>query len=270
MLKQIILLFPKNDVSAQKFYSELSRLFSEIPTAKIEGTQIVLKSSFPQDALPEIVLQQSEGTYPLLKFLSFSHKEYEEGTNTLFDTILSQNGENIQQSSLTTISGLVEKLGGHIVRVDHVGLNIPSARMTRAAWEHMLHIIAQMTTIYHYPSGEPWPFIIPATQSEFENGIENFMMSREPKFELVYDEYVSIPTFQFDIKTDFTRTEVERLFPDPIGVSFNGLEDFFRAVYVASPWPGMQMRFDVSFRSDDPSSDWSTGRWLVQEGGRVE
>jgi hypothetical protein len=59
------------------------------------------------------------------------------------------------------------------------------------------------------------------------------------------------------------------MFPEPEGTTFPELEEIFRVVPVLSPWPGLDVRFDLCYRIDNGPSDWETGEWLVTEGGRI-
>lgn len=110
----------------------------------------------------------------------------------------------------------------------------------------------------------------PATQSEFETDITSFVAGREPRFELVYDDYVHFPLYQFALETDLTRSELETRFPQPYGYAIPGLEPIFRSVFIFHPWPGFGIRFDLYYRDDSETpGDWETGEWLVKEGGRM-
>ncbi len=160
------------------------------------------------------------------------------------------------------------KLAGHVTRVDHTGINLPMALVSREQWEVFVSSLAGQTNLYEYPTGEPWLFVLPATQAEFGTDITDFPLGREPRFELVYDEYSPMPTIQIDIGTDLTRREVKKLFPEPFGISFPDLAEYFRTVYLWHEWPGLDIRFDIRFNNEDPGS-WETGEWLVTEGGRV-
>ena len=165
---------------------------------------------------------------------------------------------------------LVKRLKSHVVRIDHTGVNIPSALISNEVWKQFMHKIAQQTNLYKYPTTDSWPFILPATQEENETDITQFPAGREPKFELVYDTYSPVPTIQIDIETDLRRSQVEQLFPMPYGTSFPDLADFFRTVYVHHEWLGLAIRFDIRFKSDQPDDDWETGKWLVNDGGRIK
>jgi hypothetical protein len=123
--------------------------------------------------------------------------------------------------------------------------------------------------MYRYPTGEEWPFVLPSTTDEILGDIRDFVVGREPRFELVYDKGLAQTEWQFALWTDLTRAELELLFPEPEGITFPGLEEIFRVVPVIHPWPGLGIRFDLCYRIDDGPSDWETGEWLVTEGGRI-
>jgi len=125
-----------------------------------------------------------------------------------------------------------------------------------------------VANVYHYPTGEDWPFIIPATAKEFQRDIQHFVAGREPKFELVYDGWTAQPLLQFALGTNLTRPQLETLLPAPYGWVIPELADVFRSLFLAHPWPGLQIRFDLYYHSAE-LSNWETGEWLVKAGGRI-
>ena len=169
------------------------------------------------------------------------------------------------------IATIVENLRGHIIRIDHTGINLPTAMLQRSDWSHLLNIIGKTSALYQYPTGEEWLFVIPATVDELHTDITYFIGGREPRFELVYDPSASQPTIQVSVETDFSRSEIEALFPAPFGITLPDLGDIFRSVYVANPWANMTIRFDLYYHKTSGSpSAWDTGEWLVQNGGRIK
>jgi hypothetical protein len=62
---------------------------------------------------------------------------------------------------------------------------------------------------------------------------------------------------------------MEQLFPEPYGISFPDLADYFRTVYIDHEWTGLAIRFDLRFKNDNPTGDWETGKRLAAEGGRI-
>ena len=160
-------------------------------------------------------------------------------------------------------------IGGACREIEGTLTNLPADHTTPEQWRNLVSGLASASTMYRYPSGEEWPFILPSTSDELVGDIRTFVTGREPRFELVYDRWSRKTTWQFALWTDLTRTELERLFPGPEGTTIGGLEEIFRVVAVQSPWPGLGIRFDLCYRIEDSPSDWETGEWLVTEGGRI-
>ncbi|MFG2040237.1 hypothetical protein [Dactylosporangium sp. NPDC048998] len=164
---------------------------------------------------------------------------------------------------------LTRRLAGYVHAVDHTGVNIPAGVVPVTRWLDIVHSLAAISTMYRYPTGEPWPFVLPSTAAEFGDDIRVFVTGREPRFELVHDEWTAQPLWQFALYTDLSRAELEQRFPEPDGTAFPGLGEVFRAVTVRSPWPGLQVRFDLYYRHIGAPTDWETGEWLVTAGGRI-
>lgn len=169
-------------------------------------------------------------------------------------------------NGLLSVGDLSQRLSGHVVRIDHTGVNIPASALARSRWENLLFRVGQISALYESWENKDWLFVLPAIPEENRSGIQSFVPGREPKFELVYDVYTSCPLFQFSLVTDFSREETERLFPWPSGKALPGLENVFLSVETASPWPGLRIRFDLYYGGGD--LDWETGRMLVTQGRR--
>lgn len=167
------------------------------------------------------------------------------------------------------MADLVRRLSGHVRRVDHTGVNLPAGATSPEQWRELIGAVASAATMYRYPTGEQWPFVLPSSSDELRDDILDFVVGREPRFELVYDQWLTRTEWQFALWTDLTRAELEVLFPEPVGITFPGLEEIFRVVEIRHPWPGLGIRFDLCYRIDDGPSDWETGEWLVTKGGRI-
>ena len=293
MIQQITYRFPSNTKNDHTFFKSLSDLLLELPNAQPqEDKSIEITASQPANALPATTFAQSDVPFPQIHFdladklslevgnlrINPASSDYEVEGNG-FSPILTKQDSlgsyyELLAGSLTIyrldIKDLVARLKGYIIRIDHTGLNLPSALVSRNKWEQFIGNVAKQINLYKYPTGEDWPFILPATPAENRADITQFPVGREPKFELVYDTYSSVPTIQIDIETDLTRPQVEDLFPKPYGVSFPELADYFRTVYVHHDWLGLDIRFDIRFKNDEPDGDWETGKWLVTEGGRLK
>jgi hypothetical protein len=175
------------------------------------------------------------------------------------------------------VAEFVQRLAGHVVAVDHTGMNLPAAAVPPERWQAIVHAVAGASAFYRYPTGEPWLFVLPSNEAEYATDIDAFADGREPRFELVRDEWLDGPLWQFALRTDLSRPDLEAMFPDPVGAAFPGLGEVFRAVTVRSPWPGLQIRFDLYYGRTDAVTDragaltdWETGEWLVRAGGRIK
>ena len=293
MIQSIIYKLPTSSPNDQAFFESLKKLLLELSNAEVqEDGRIVIAALQPANALPHTIFAPLDVPFPQIHFDEASELSLNLGNLRInpesndyktegsgFSQILTKQDSLGAYYELHTaahtiyrldIKELVARLKGHIVRIDHTGLNLPSALVSREMWHSFTGNIAKQTNLYKYPTGEDWPFILPATQEEYETDIKQFPVGREPKFELVYDIYSPVPTIQIDIETDLTRPQVEALFPEPYGVSFPELADYFRTVYVHHDWRGLDIRFDIRFKNDKPDGDWETGKWLVIGGGRLK
>lgn len=288
MLKTITFSFP-TDTGVNDFFKYLTRLLGELQNSSTEQDTIKITATKPVQALPYTVFEQDDIPFPQLHLdidnLQLELNNFAINPSPDFNVApfkplprtmkRDKHGEYAEVDAgrqtlyRLPIAELYNRLKGHVVRIDHTGINLPSALVVKGEWEQFVHKIASNSNLYRYPTGEDWPFILPATEAEYTNDIEVFPAGREPKFELVYDTYSPVPTIQIDIETDLLRSEVERLFPVPYGISFPDLADHFRTVYIDHEWSGLAIRFDLRFKNDNPGGDWETGKWLVKDSGRI-
>jgi hypothetical protein len=187
-------------------------------------------------------------------------------TGHTIDVLGSNRGADDGMMDLADLAG---RLAGNVARIDHTGANLPAGAVSEEQWDSLVRAVASSAAMYRYPTGEQWPFVLPSTTGELRTDIREFVVGREPRFELVYDIWSPHTTWQIALWTTLTRTDLERLFPAPHGITLPGLEDIFRTVYVRSPWPDLAIRLDLCYRVDDGPSDWETGEWLITEGGRI-
>ena len=174
---------------------------------------------------------------------------------------------SVPRRDLVELTDLARRLAGHVRGVDHTGVNLPGSSFSAAQWDVLVQDVASAATMYRYPTGEQWPFVLPSTTGEFATDISDFVVGRAPRFELVHDDWSGYTTWQFALWTSLTRADAEERFP--VGTALPGLEEFFRSVFVRHPWPGLEIRFDLCFRADGGPTDWETGEWLVTSGGRI-
>ena len=165
-----------------------------------------------------------------------------------------------------TLAQLLSRFKGKCKEVNHTGMNFSSVDIPEKEYLSFREMIAESCYLVRYPEGEEWPFIIPCTKAENEKGITNTTVNRNPKFEFVYSDYNKVPVMQFDIETTLTRAEVFNLLPDPYGVSFDGLEDKFRTVFINTDYKDIFLRFDIGFAHSRPGDFYA---WMIKEGGRI-
>lgn len=282
-MQNITFTFPQDTQFAQDFFNCLKSILAELPNVKEIDNQITLSAIKPEQAFPVTKfctdtqvrrpMVQFDGDKELLRLLDHS---YPGQTRRRVDTqkrddlgIYYETSFGDEKVQRLPIQELQKRLQGHIVRIDHTGLQLPAKKVSQKEWDDFIGTTASACNIYKYPAGEPWPFILPATQQEFEADIAMYPIGREPKFELVYDTFFEIPTIQIDLETDLEQPEIERLFPAPYGVSWPGLAEYFRTVYIQHEWSGLIIKFDLRYKSTNPGHDWNTGKWLVADGGRL-
>jgi hypothetical protein len=266
-LSEITFLLPASPES-HRFLGELRTLLCHVAYAefdKCESTaggmvdHLTLTPPQPADAHPVTTFRLADVPAPQVA-LDTGHSIGPWGGNTTHPQTLPA---QIEMTDLT------RRLAGHVRGVDHTGVNLPANATSPEQWQDLVSAIASASTMYRYPTGEEWPFVLPSAADELASDIRDFVVGREPRFELVYDQWVTQGQWQFALWTDLTRRDLELLFPEPEGITFPGLEEIFRVVPVLHPWPGLGIRFDLCYRIDDGPSDWETGQWLVTEGGRI-
>jgi hypothetical protein len=289
MVENIIYKFPQT-TEGTRFLESLISLLGGLPNVAISSNRLVITASQPKEAMPVTIFVQDDITFPEVQFGADKELHLEVGNLYInpkqptrikhqpLSKVLKHDALG-QYFAIETpdetlyylpIAELCNRLKGHVVRIDHTGINIPSALVPKYVWRTFIKKLAQSTNIYRYPTGQEWPFILPATKPEFARDITEFLVGREPKYELVYDTFSPLPTIQIDIETDLIRIEIERLFPQPYGISFPNVADYFRTVYIDHTWAGLNIRFDIRFKNEKPGGDWETGKWLVVEGGRLQ
>lgn len=271
-LPTISYLFPWHTATEQRFFAALAEIFAPLRGATVGADKIVLTPTNPAAAWPITILQSADIGFPQVIFemerpLDLPLGRFYMGHKPRSGQPPVANAP--QTADLLTAAELATRLAGHITRIDHTGVNIPVTMLDTAGWQQLLAQLSDISALYNYPTGEAWPFILPTTAEEFETDIHQFVRGREPKFELVYDQWATFPVLQFSLETDFSYDQAAQLFPKPYGEVFPDLGDIFRTVYVTHPWPELIIRFDLNYAGDGTLSSWDSGEWLVTEGGRI-
>jgi len=292
MIKDITYVFPQSSPEMRTFFVLLCKVLESIPAAKTTGKIVQFAPGYPAAGLPTTSFAMAAGiNFPEIRFRNGRNLVLTAGNlriNPQPDTPISKP----QGSLLATkhadelgtfyeihlpgmsvfrlpLEELHKRLAGHILSIDHTGVNLPAELVDRSAWTAFLKQLGAQTNLYRYPEGDDWPFIVPATAHEFATDIADFKEGREPRFELVYEHTLPVPMLQFDVRTDLARSELERLFPEPYSLALEGLGEYFRSVYIHHPWPGLIIKFDMRYKNRNPGDVWETGEWLVKSGGRI-
>jgi hypothetical protein len=271
--------FVQDGATAVAFLAVMRKLLGEVPGSRTAADgALVIGPTDPPGALPltrfRWIHHDRDDPSPRLSLITTAGDTLIElpltdGAHTWRAVTNREEQGDDDSLALLPIDALYQRLQGRVVRLDHTGVNLPTMDNHRRSWDMLNHDLATSGNLYRYPSGEPWHFLLPATDEEFLTGIQSFAVGRGPKFELVHDPTLRHPLIQIDIHTDLPRIEVERRFPAPYGVALPGLDAFFRSVYLSHPWPGLSLRVDLRYRDDGPPSAWDTGEWLVTAGGRI-
>jgi hypothetical protein len=292
-LHRIAYLFPDAPAEARAFFDHLAQFLGQLPGATAGASGIGFAVTPPR-GLPALSMALASVAFPQVLFNTEVSIDLSLGDFALRSSAVAGGPEGTPApdtrpvrhredavgpyvevgppdapSAQLALPELARRLAGHLVRLDHTGVNIPTTRVDRAGWDALLRRLGGIANVYRYPTGEDWPFILPATDAEFAGAITDFAAVREPKFELVYDSHAREPVIQISVETDLPRADLEALLPAPYGIAFPDLAGFFRTVFVHHPWPGLQIRFDLYYRGDAPVDPWTSGEWLVTQGGRI-
>ncbi|WII36981.1 hypothetical protein [Paenibacillus thiaminolyticus] len=282
-LDKIIFLFPGATEAEKEWCAYFYAVLEQILSFRTEGA---LCPSFADTALPAIEFRTGDLKIPMILMntdeeIRLHHQQHPllvsttsgdiEGSPMTGEAVITLHDDvHHQQTAANTISYLFYQMQGRLTGVDHAGLNIPASALDQSEWDAVMAKIGSVSNLYRYPE-EEWPFIIPASDAEFEADITDFTVKRTPKFEFVYDLYTSKPVFQFAMETKLSRQELEEMFPEPAGFAIPGLENIFRSVIIQSPWDSsIGIRFDLYYLSGAAGlSDWESGEWLIRHGGRL-
>jgi hypothetical protein len=276
-LTSVSFMFPRTTPEEHSVYAGLTELLMDVPGSTHGRSKVVLRSSVVPDALPITSIQQSDVGYPQVLIEGVEAFDIVVGQFHLADaptviqaSIASAGAPGVHPHPLA-LNEIVRQLRGNVVGVDHAGVNLPAASVRQQQWDDLITNLAARSNMYRYPTGEPWPFVIPATEAEYEDDIRHFVPGRPPKFELVYDAYLPMDTIvlQFDLATTLSRAELERRFPAPYGLGLPGLEEYFRSVYAQHPWSNLAIRLDVNYAPTGDKDEEGFDAWLVREGGRI-
>ncbi len=274
-LNRIRILFSNYQPKSLEFFGLLSSLLNQDPNSRTQSDQITFLSSVPINAQPGLILGLEQIGFPKI-ILDTDERIYVHiGHLFIKSSALELQSETIPLATRRSREGcspmeeIYRGFRGHVVRLDHAGVDIPTNMLSMTSWNSLLLKIGSISNLYRYPTGEAWPFIIPTSQSEFEQEITRFTNVRSPKFEFAYDGFNTLPGIHFAIQTDLPQAEVEARIPPPAGFNLPGT-DTCRSVHIDHPWPNLMIRFDFYYKPNGSNPDWDSGKWLVAEGGRIK
>lgn len=253
MLEKIEYKFPK-DAKGVELFNLFKTLFKNVVYAKITDNQIEMLSN--NNLKPKTIFTLDDKIQKIE--FNIGNKKY---SNLLDKKPIREDTSNIQ---ILLMEDVITKLQGHIKRIDHTAVNLPTELYSNEEWNDLLTYLSSVSNIYSYPTGEPWPFLLPSSIEEKNNEITNFNLIREPRFELVYDDYTNVPTIHIDMETDLSKKEIEALFPGNQGIYFK--ENPYKAIYINYN-KTIDIRLDIRFKR--PYSDFESGEWLVTSGKRL-
>jgi hypothetical protein len=273
-LKTLVYLFPAKQTEELEFFESLTSLVGQDPFSQSAPEQVTLTPSSSPAALPATRLALSQIDYPEVLFetnkeicVRVGNLQLRSSTASALAMQPTGSVPTAPPSPRLAHEELQHKFKGRILRLDHSGVEFPSAMLERPAWDRLLQDLATVCNLYAYPTGEDFPFVLPADEGEFLGEIERFTTARGPKFELTYG-YTQFPTLQFAFDTGLSRTEAETLLPEPVGFTLPGV-DSFRSTLLTHPWPGLEIRLDFNFQVDGQPNAWDTGEWIVKQGRRM-
>lgn len=277
MISRIRLAFPPGSPRVWEFHQALLNLLQLARGARRSGLRLSFRSFYPSGALPELELDLVEG--PVVQVILSGAAPFSASVGALLLTNEpSPTAANWQAlrpppfsdkmpAAQMAISRFASSFDGHVLGLDHAGVDLPPELLPRPDWLAMLSAVGQSSALYAYPDGHDWPFIIPASPDEQSGELQYFEAERAPKFELAYDGLRPWPGLHFHLQTNLSQADVEERLPAPYGLYLPGAQTF-RSVYVLSAWPGLLVRFDLGFAAPG-LNEWDTGRWLASPQRRI-
>lgn len=200
MLKEIEYIFAKNERNIELFHLLFSLFKTVKSTTNVETSQFHIT---PLNLYPKTVFKLSDINSNIQ--LNIGKTDYLNLLNTK-----SQNPKKLNKTEKLPIHEVASKLAGHIKRIDHTGINLPTTLFSELEWNHLLQYLTSVSNIYHYPTKQPWPFLLPVTEEEYQNDITHFDKLRDSKFELVYDRYTDIIGVHIEI---YQNLKLKHYFP---------------------------------------------------------
>jgi hypothetical protein len=273
-LKRIAFQFPRKQPVTRPFFKQLVSLLEHDPSSQNLMDKLVLFPPYPNGALPVMTLELEDINYPAVMFDMTERVVVKAGAFAVHSSLdairtatLPLTMDPGKRPPIFPLAKFVQLLKGHILRLDHAGVELPSEAVQKEKFDGLVQAVGKVANLYRYPTGEEWPYLLPASYGEFRSEIREFARPRSPKLELTYG-YVQVPLIHFQVDTDLPREYIEAYFPSQYGTNLPGVTSY-RSLYIEQPWPGLLMRFDLVYFTGNQSNTWDSGEWLVKQGMRV-
>ena len=208
ILNSIHIVLPKKDTA---FTEQLIAFLSPLGTV-VDGDITFTKSD--DSYFPEIVFSIKASDPPHALF--HSKNDFEMKVDILNST--GKEKESPHTYTPIDIEVVANRLQERkVVGLDHVGFNLP---WFDGIHPDILKLRTQLSdkSVYKlFPTGEPWDFILPASEKEIHNQETlDYTVVRRPKFEIVSFDKSSRPLIQFDLQIQADAQMIQNLFPEGI------------------------------------------------------
>ena len=172
-----------------QFFDEFISFLSNIPNSFKSKRTVTFSPQYPYRSWPITTIGYSGNGEVQLRFLQNKKAEselYDSPIKRILGLIKLRSIAEVAKHAIE-VSQLNNLFQDKLVRLDHMGLNIPSTLVSKAEYQNFATSLGNTCTFHHYPTGKDWDFILPSSRSEWKNGISEFRLGREPKWEFVYD-----------------------------------------------------------------------------------
>jgi hypothetical protein len=274
-LRRITFQFPRRQPATRPFFKLLVSLLEQDPSSQNLVDKLVIFPAYPHGALPITTFELEDINFPAMMFEMDQRIVVKAGSFSIHSSLdairtstLPMTSESGKRSALFPMEKFTHLLNGHLLRLDHIGVELPSNSVQAENFALLLETLGNSSNLYRSPVGDEWAFVIPSTAGEFAGEINKFEMPRSPKLELSYG-YVDLPLIHFHVDTDLPKEAVEAYFPSQYGTELPGVTTY-RTVFIDHPWPGLLMRFDLNYWMGGKVTEWASGEWLIKQDVRVK
>jgi len=278
-LSKVIYRLPRTEAGV-RFYAALAGfLKTDVNSASNPG-EVAVNPLHPPRAQPSTQFELADVTVPTVWFETDAPIHLDAGGLRLMNhsspnaRVADMMEPNVQHAhdhvpsdlQLEMFSGLLERVGEHLLRVDHTGILLPEATVNAVEWQALIGTLSGVTCMFTSPNELRAFFILPCTGVELEGGIRQFPPGRDPKLELARAD-IPQPIIHIQMDTDLSATDLEQRLQG-LNMEYRpGTPDLI-SIHLPGGWDGLNIRLDLAYEREAGSSDWATGEWLHQHGFR--